>query len=108
LAAGDPGKELVRAGAHRLKNQVGFRSGRDRKDGRRRVCGPEPLDGGHAGGRIRTQVDDGNVGAGAIGAATGIDDAHRNAAGAHHLRGLPFEFLIVADDERCELGHGSR
>ena len=36
-----------------------------------------------------------------------FDDADRHTAGAQQLRDLAFEFVVVADDLRCELSHGS-
>ena len=103
--AGVPGEELVRAGAHGLKDQVRLGGRRDREDRQaraawragarsppcptRRRCGCRRRRGRAALQRF------------------GLDDADRHAAGAQEPRDLPFEFLVVADDLGCELGHGN-
>ena len=68
-AAGLPGEELVGAGAHRLKNQVRLRRGRDREDGDAAVAGAQPLDGRHPRRGVCPDVDDDDVGRGALGRA---------------------------------------
>jgi hypothetical protein len=60
----------------------------------------QALDGRHARGRVRPEVDDRDVGMRPIGRST-IDNPDRNAARPHQGRCLAFELVIVADDERC-------
>src|ERR1019366_4301343 len=57
-----PDEKLVRAGAHRLKDEIGIAGQRDDKNAgawRRRA---QPFDARHRGGRISADVDDHDVG----------------------------------------------
>ena len=103
---GVPGKELVRAGAHRLKDQVRLGGCRDREDRQARAAWRAGARWPPCPTRRRADVDDDEVGPVPFGAAR-LDDADRHAAGAQQPRDLPFEFLVVADDLGCELGHGN-
>ena len=96
LTTGHPREELVGAGAHRLKNQVGLGGRGDGEDGNAVVAGAQPLDGGHTrttrrrGYRRQTRrarlLD------------PPLDDCHRNAAGSQQPSDLSFELFVVADD----------
>ncbi len=104
LPARRPGEELVCAGAHRAENQVRFGRERDREDRHRPVRRAQPFDSRHARSRVRPQVDHRDVGMRAVRGAT-VDDADRDPARAKQRGRLAFEFVIVADEERCELCH---
>ena len=105
LPARRPGKELVRAGAHRAEDQVRFRGQRDREDRHRRVRRAQPFDRRHARSRVRPQVDDRDVGMRPVRGRAAVDDADGDPARPQQRGRLAFEFVIVADDERCELCH---
>ena len=74
------------------------------RPGRRGVGRAQALDGGHARGRVRSEVDHRDVWMRAVGRST-VDDVDWDAARAQQGGCLAFEFVVVADDERCELCH---
>ncbi len=104
--AGRPRKELVRPGAHRLQNQVGFRGAGNREDRDARMSRPQAFDRRHPRRRIHANVHDNNVGTSArrVGHST-VHDANGYTARAQQLRNLPLELFIVADDGCCQLCH---
>ncbi len=100
LPARRPRKELVGAGAHRAENQVGFGRHGDGEDRHRRVGRAEPFDCRHARGRIRAEIDHRDVWVRAVRRAT-VDDPDRDPTRPQQRGCLAFEFVIMADDERC-------
>jgi hypothetical protein len=63
----------------------------------------QPLDRRHARGHVGPDIDDDEVGR-RLGAAV-LDDADRDAASAQQPGDLAFEFFVVRDNLRAELGH---
>ena len=69
--------------------------------------GAQPLDGRQARRRVAADVDDDQIRDRLVAGGTPIlEQADRHAAGAEHLTDLPFELVVLGDDERCKLGHG--
>ena len=105
-AAGLPREELVRTGAHRLKNEIRFCGRGDREHRDAGVAGSKPFDGRHPRRGVVPDVDEDDIGSDAFGCGAAFGDADGHAAGAHQTRDLPFEFFVLADDECCQLCHG--
>ena len=100
-----PGKELVRASTHRLKNQLGIGGLGDGENARLPVRGMQPLNRGHSARLVGSDIDDDEVGRRPLAHLTIAQNADRNRAGAQELTNLLPERFVFRDDEANKLRH---
>src|SRR6185503_3989219 len=100
-----PGEELVRAGAHRLENQVRLRRARNRENGGARRAAAKPLDRRHRGRGVAAGVDDDEVGRGGVARRAILDHADRNRAGAQQPAHVLREGGVLRNNQTDELCH---
>ena len=103
---GRPGEELVRAGAHRLQDQIGLGRQRDGEDGGARDGRAQPLDGAHGRGGVAAGVDDHDIRRHAL--TELIEHADGNRARPQQPADVLLEFFVLGDKDTDDLCHGCR